>query len=74
MFERMLIDKMENRILVGASMFVGILILVGWIAINEPARMSSFERQYEARAIERGGELFAQNCATCHGTDARGGG
>lgn len=73
MFERMLIDRMENRILVGASMFVGILILVGWIAINENPRMASFERQYEARAIERGGELFAQNCATCHGTDARGG-
>lgn len=27
----------------------------------------------EAAAVERGGPLFAQHCATCHGPDARGG-
>jgi mono/diheme cytochrome c family protein len=68
----MLIDKMENRILVGLVMFVGIMLLVGWVAINENARMASFERQYLARSIERGAELFANNCSTCHATDGRG--
>lgn len=72
MLERMLIDKMENRILVGLVMFVGIMLLVGWVAINENARMSSFEQQYLARSIERGAELFANNCSTCHGTGGRG--
>jgi cytochrome c oxidase cbb3-type subunit 3 len=28
----------------------------------------------EPHAIEMGGRLFANNCATCHGSDARGGG
>jgi len=68
----MLIDKMENRILVGIAAFVGVMILVGWVAINENARMASFERQYLARSIERGAELFAANCSTCHGVDGRG--
>ncbi len=72
MLERMLIDKMENRILVGLVTFVGIMLLVGWVAINENARMASFEQQHLARSIERGAELFANNCSTCHGTDGRG--
>lgn len=72
MLQRMLINKMENRILVGITAFVGIMILVGWVAINENARMESFKRQFEARSIERGAELFASNCATCHGENGRG--
>jgi len=72
MLQRMLIDRMENRILVGITMFVAIMLLVGWVAINENARMASFERQYEGRSIEHGAELFAANCATCHGNDGRG--
>lgn len=69
---RMLIERIENRVLVGIVAFVGIMVLVGWVAINENARMASFTRQYEARAIERGGHLFAANCATCHGADGLG--
>lgn len=72
MLQRMLIDKIENRILVGVVSFVGIMVLVGWVAINESARMQSFERQYLARSVERGAELYASNCATCHGTDGLG--
>jgi len=69
---RMLIERIENRILVGIIAFVGIMVLVGWVAINENARMASFTRQYNARSIERGGGLFAANCSTCHGADGRG--
>lgn len=72
MLQRMLIDKMENRILVGVVMFVGIMVLVGWIAINETARMESFQQQFLARSVERGAKLFAGNCSTCHGIDGRG--
>lgn len=72
MLQRMLIDKIENRILVGITAFVGVMILVGWVAINENARMAASERQFLARSIERGAELFAANCSTCHGNDGRG--
>lgn len=72
MLQRLLIDRIENRILVGITMFVGIMILIGWVAINEGERMRSFANQFEARSIEFGAELFAANCTTCHGVDGRG--
>ncbi len=70
--DRILIEKIENRILVGILGFVGVMVIVGWIAINEPARMAAFEDQFQGRSIERGAWLFNQNCSSCHGTDGRG--
>lgn len=71
-FNRLLIPNIEARILVGITMFVTIMILIGWVAINEPSRMAAFEQRNLARSIERGAELFAANCATCHNADGRG--
>jgi mono/diheme cytochrome c family protein len=70
--QRLLIDRIEQRILVGVLAFLGIMVLVGWIAINEGGRMQAFERQYGARSIERGAALFTSNCSPCHGVDGRG--
>lgn len=70
--DRILIEKIENRILVGIVAFVGVMVLVGWVAINEPARMAAFEDQFEGRSVERGGKLFNQNCSTCHGVNGYG--
>lgn len=72
MLQRLLIERIENRILVGITMFVGIMILIGWVAINEGERMRSFERQFHARSIEFGAELYAANCSSCHGDDGLG--
>jgi mono/diheme cytochrome c family protein len=69
---RLVIESIEGRILAGITMFVAIMVLIGWVAINEPARMASFERQQLGRSIERGGELYAANCATCHGPNGYG--
>jgi len=70
--DRLIIERIEGRILLGITMFVAIMILTGWVAINEPARMASFEQQHIGRATERGAELYAANCSTCHATDGRG--
>jgi len=72
MLQRLLIEKIENRVLVGTLMFLGIMVLTGWIAINEPGRMAAFEQQHLARSIEKGAELFAANCSTCHGMNGYG--
>lgn len=72
MLERMLIPRIENRILVGVVSFVGIMVLLGWAAINEGGRMAALEQTYHARAIEQGAGLFANNCSSCHGVDGRG--
>jgi mono/diheme cytochrome c family protein len=72
MLQRLLIERIENRILVGTVMFLGIMVLIGWVAINETGRMQAFAAQFHGRSTERGAELFAANCTSCHGTDGRG--
>lgn len=72
MLQRLIFERIEQRILVGTLSFLAIMVLVGWIAINEGGRMAAFEQQYLARSIERGASLFAANCSTCHGNDSRG--
>src|SRR5258706_999675 len=67
-----LVPNFQQRVLLGVATFVGTLLLVGWVTINEPARMDVFTQQYHGRSIENGGILFLNNCATCHGQDAKG--
>jgi mono/diheme cytochrome c family protein len=72
MLNRFVIPTIEGRIFTGITMFVAVMILIGWVAINEPARMASFVEQHTGRSIERGAELFASRCSVCHGADGRG--
>ncbi len=72
LLNRFLIGSFEGRILTGITMFVATMVLVGWVAINEPARMSAFTDMFTGRSTEKGAELFAANCSSCHGTDGRG--
>ena len=72
--DRLQVRSIEGRILAGISMFVAIMILVGWVAINEEARMQAFVRQHTGRSIERGAELFASLCSECHGEEGLGSG
>lgn len=64
--------NVQNKILLGIASFVGIMLLVGWVAINEPARMAVFTEQWHGRSVERGAALFLNNCTTCHGPDGKG--
>ncbi len=68
----MFIKSVESRILTGIIMFVAIMILVGWVAINEEARMQAFVYQHNGRSVERGAELYASLCAECHGESGYG--
>ena len=70
--KRLLIDRMENRILVGTVAFLASMVLIGWVAINEPGRMAAFQQQQLARSIEHGAELYTNNCAECHGPNGLG--
>ena len=66
------IPTLEGRIFTGIVAFVAVMVLLGWVAINEPARMAAFVDQHNGRSIERGAELFAANCSTCHGPNGLG--
>src|SRR5688572_4675311 len=69
---RLIIESIEGRITLGITMFVALMILIGWIMINEPARMASFDEQHLGRSIEQGAELYASSCTGCHGTNGQG--
>ncbi len=64
--------SIQNKIVLGIASFVGIMLLGGWLAINEPARMEVFTRQWDGRSIERGAELYLNNCTSCHAVDSLG--
>ncbi len=66
------IPNFQTRVLIGTASFVGMLLLVGWISINEPSRMDVFTQQFHGRSIENGAAIFQSTCATCHGIDAKG--
>jgi len=70
--QRLLVNRIEQRILVGTVAFLATLVLVGWIAINEGGRMAAFDKEFTGRSIEDGAMLFASNCSPCHGADGRG--
>jgi mono/diheme cytochrome c family protein len=67
-----LVPNFQQRVLLGTATFVGTLLLVGWVVINEPARMQVFTEQYHGRSIEAGAILFLNNCSSCHGVDGKG--
>jgi len=62
----------DQRTLIGTVVFFAIILMIGWVGVNEPARMASFTTQYEARAIMRGAALFRSNCTGCHGINGEG--
>ena len=61
--DRLIIESIEGRITLGIVMFVSLMILIGWIMINEPYRMAEFQEQHLGRSIEVGAELLRSQAA-----------
>ncbi|MFW5942300.1 MAG: c-type cytochrome [bacterium] len=62
---------MQVKIIIGTIAFMLTMVIVGFVALREPARMEAFSMAYEGRSIENGAEIFANNCASCHGVNGR---
>jgi mono/diheme cytochrome c family protein len=62
---------MQTKIIIGTIAFMLTMIILGFVALNEPARLQAFSAAYEGRSVENGAEIFVNNCATCHGIDGR---
>lgn len=61
-----------SRILIGTLLSVALVIVLGIIGLNERGRMTATSAAFQGEKIERGAELFANNCAACHGANAEG--
>ena len=56
----------------GIALTLGIILVFGLFAALQPMRMHTAAREIEAEAMERGDEVFARDCATCHGGQGEG--
>jgi mono/diheme cytochrome c family protein len=60
---------MQTKIVIGTIAFMLAMMVFGYSALREPARMERFTNAELGRSIEAGAEIFASNCVTCHGVD-----
>ncbi len=60
---------MQVKVAIGTIAFMLTMIVLGYAALREPARLEDFTAAAQGRSIETGGALFDANCATCHGVN-----
>jgi mono/diheme cytochrome c family protein len=58
---------MQVKVTIGTIAFMLMMIIFGYAALREPARLERYTEAEVARSIETGAHLFNQNCANCHG-------
>ena len=63
---------MTIRVVIGTVLIAATMMIVTFIMINEPARMTEFESGFKGRSIEAGASLFQSSCTPCHGIQGKG--
>lgn len=73
-FQRLMTKQFsaEQRALYGTLVFFATIMAVGWVMLNEPARLDAYTDQFDGRSIQRGALLYANNCSSCHGPFGQG--
>lgn len=62
---------MQVKVIIGTVAFMLSMMVFGYAALREPARLERFTDARLARQIESGAHLYENNCATCHGVDGK---
>ncbi len=62
---------MQVKLIIGTIAFMLTMIIFGYAALREPARMELFTEAFESRQIEFGASIYYSNCSTCHGQNGR---
>jgi mono/diheme cytochrome c family protein len=60
---------MQIKVVIGTVAFMLTMIILGFAALMEPARMERYTLAYDGRRIEQGAEVYKNNCSTCHGVN-----
>ncbi|PIE81805.1 MAG: hypothetical protein CSA11_02745 [Chloroflexi bacterium] len=58
---------MQVKVTIGTVAFMLVMIIFGYAALREPARLERYTEAELGRSIETGAHLFIGNCANCHG-------
>ena len=62
---------MQIKIIIGTIAFMLTMIIMGFAALREPARMEQYTDIRQGRQIEVGAKIYKEQCATCHGDEGR---
>ncbi len=62
---------MQVKVIIGTVAFMIAMMVFGYAALREPARLERYTAAHTGRQIEVGAHLFANNCATCHGVEGK---
>jgi mono/diheme cytochrome c family protein len=62
---------MQVKIIIGTVAFMISMMVFGYAALREPARLERFTEAKLGREIEVGAHLFDGNCASCHGVEGK---
>lgn len=62
---------MQVKIIIGTVAFMISMMVLGYAALREPARLERYAEARVGREIEVGADLFDANCATCHGVEGK---
>ena len=62
---------MQIKVVIGTVAFMLTMMVLGYVTLREPARLEEFTHAEHGRSVEFGAELFAGNCATCHGIEGK---
>jgi len=62
---------MQVKVIIGTIAFMLAMIVLGVIALFEPARLEKTTQAYTGRQIEKGAAIFSQTCSTCHGAEGK---
>src|SRR3989337_2351519 len=63
---------MQQKILIGLIMTLIIVVFVPVYWAMEPGRQEAARLRQQTEASERGGKLYSEVCAICHGTQGEG--
>ncbi len=63
---------MQVKIVIGTIAFMLTMMIMGFAALREPARLEEYTHAFAGRSIENGARIFEGNCATCHGIHGKG--
>jgi mono/diheme cytochrome c family protein len=60
---------MQVKVVIGTIAFMLTMIILGFAALLEPARMERTTLAFAGRNVESGADIYQSACSTCHGID-----
>lgn len=64
--------SLERKIILGWGLTLAIVIFVAVYWLNESHRMAVASEEFRLEAVQRGAQLYADQCASCHGDKGQG--